>query len=84
MGKVVPDDVSVVGFDNTFGAELVTPPLTTVASPLYSLGSTAVNNLLAIAGGAKSTSGRPVVLPAKLVVRESTAPAGKKRPFRGK
>ncbi|WP_155838638.1 LacI family DNA-binding transcriptional regulator [Arthrobacter castelli] len=84
MGMTVPDDVSVVGFDNTFGAELVTPPLTTVASPLYSLGSTAVNNLLAIAGGARSMSGRPVVLPAKLVVRESTAAWTKKRQIRGK
>ncbi|HET8795719.1 MAG TPA: LacI family DNA-binding transcriptional regulator [Arthrobacter sp.] len=71
-GMAVPGDVSVVGFDNTFGAELVTPPLTTVASPLFALGSTAVNNLLAIAGGARSMSGQPVVLPAKLVVREST------------
>jgi DNA-binding LacI/PurR family transcriptional regulator len=84
MGLTVPDDVSVVGFDNTFGAELVTPSLTTVASPLYSLGSTAVNNLLAIAGGARSMSGQPVVLPAKLVVRDSTAPVRQKRQVRGK
>ncbi len=79
MGMTVPDDVSVVGFDNSFGAELVSPSLTTVASPLYSLGSTAVTNLLAIAGGARSMSGQPVVLPAKLVVRESTARMKKRR-----
>lgn len=71
----VPGDVSLVGFDNTAAAEFVTPALTTVASPLYALGQTAVNNLLAVAGGARSLSGRPVVLPAKLVVRESTAAA---------
>ncbi|GAB3521221.1 LacI family DNA-binding transcriptional regulator [Arthrobacter monumenti] len=83
-GISVPNDVSVVGFDNTFGAELVTPPLTTVASPLYALGSTAVNNLLAIAAGARSRSGQPVILPAKLVVRESTAAPAGKRAIRGK
>ena len=74
-GLQVPDDVSVVGFDNSYGAALVTPALTTVEAPLYSLGATAVNNLLAFAAGARSRSNQPVVLPTRLVVRDSTAPA---------
>ena len=48
MGTVVPDDVSIIGFDNIFAADLVTPRLTTVAAPLQALGGTAVHNLLAI------------------------------------
>lgn len=69
----VPQDVSVVGFDNAYGSDLMTPALTTVEAPLYALGTTAVNNLLAFAGGAKSQSGRPVLLPTRLIVRSSTA-----------
>ncbi|QHK22428.1 substrate-binding domain-containing protein [Pseudarthrobacter psychrotolerans] len=75
-GISVPEDVSVVGFDNSYGAGLVTPALTTVEAPLYALGSTAVSNLLAFARGAHSQSGQPVVLPTRLIVRGSTsAPA---------
>ena len=72
MGARVPADVSVVGFDNIFAAELITPRLTTVAAPLRSQGETAVHNLLAIIGGARPRAGEPVVLPVKLVVRDST------------
>ncbi|AGZ42173.1 LacI family DNA-binding transcriptional regulator [Actinoplanes friuliensis] len=72
-GLQVPWDVSVVGFDNIFAAELITPPLTTVAAPLHLLGETAVRHLLAILGGARAESAEPVVLPASLVVRGSTA-----------
>jgi LacI family repressor for deo operon, udp, cdd, tsx, nupC, and nupG len=72
-GADVPQDVSVVGFDNTFIADLVTPGLTTVAAPLRAMGETATRNLLAYINGARSGSGQPVVLPTRLVLRESTA-----------
>ncbi len=72
IGVRVPDDVSIVSCDNIFGAELVTPGLTTVAGPLRTLGSTAVQNLLALVGGAEPTTGEPVLLPTRLVVRESS------------
>lgn len=71
-GLPVPEEVSVVGFDNIRDGTLVHPQLTTVASPLMSLGSAAVNHLL-------KTSILPVrrndlvVLPARIVVRGSTA-----------
>ncbi|MFC7532379.1 LacI family DNA-binding transcriptional regulator [Actinoplanes sp. GCM10030250] len=72
-GACVPRDVSVVGFDNIFAAELVTPPLTTVAAPLAAMGHTAVKNLLAIVRGARPRAPAPVTLPCQLVVRQSTA-----------
>jgi DNA-binding LacI/PurR family transcriptional regulator len=72
-GVAVPRDVSVVGFDNVYAAELVTPALTTVAAPLHALGRTAVRNLLAIVGGARPHALEPVMLPSRLVVRASTA-----------
>ena len=73
MGARIPQDVSIIGFDNIFAAELVTPPLTTVAAPLGAMGRTAVGNLLAIVRGARPRAQAPVSLPCRLVVRQSTA-----------
>lgn len=78
-GVRVPRDVSIVGFDNIFGADLVTPGLTTVAAPLRMLGTTAVQNLLAMIGGAPAVTGTAVTVPTRLVVRESTAQRSRKR-----
>ena len=75
-GLQVPEDVSVVGFDDIFGADLVSPGLTSVAAPLRWLGDTAVKNLLAVIHGAQSRRGEPVRAPTKLVVRGSTGPTG--------
>jgi DNA-binding LacI/PurR family transcriptional regulator len=69
----VPRDVSVIGFDNIFAAELVTPGLTTVAAPLHAMGETAVRTLLAVVAGARPRVSEPVSLPAQLIVRGSTA-----------
>ena len=73
LGARIPQDVSVIGFDNIFAAELVTPPLTTVAAPLRAMGVTAVRNLLAIVRGARPRAQEPVSLPCQLIVRQSTA-----------
>lgn len=77
VGYTVPGDVSVVGFDNSIISELTQPGLTTVASPLRALGATAVRNLLGGDDDPTRDRLRPVVLPTRLVVRESTsAPSG--------
>lgn len=72
-GRSVPRDVSVVGFDNIVDARLVEPPLTTIAAPLVSIGSTGVSYLVNRREWRPETAG-PVLLPARLVVRESTGP----------
>jgi DNA-binding LacI/PurR family transcriptional regulator len=77
-GVLVPDEISVVGMDNVLLAEVIEPELTTVASPLRAQGSTAVRNLVAMTAGAKS-SGEPLIMPAQLVVRRSTAQRNRKR-----
>jgi LacI family transcriptional regulator len=78
LGVAVPDDISVIGVDNILLAEVVEPELTTVSSPLRSQGQTAVRNLVAMIGGAVPT-GEPLVLPVKLVVRQSTGQRSRKR-----
>ncbi len=78
-GVRVPADVSVVGFDNIFGSDFCTPALTTVAAPMRALGSEALTHLAAQIAGATPHVSRPVTLPAKLVVRDSTARPGRRR-----
>jgi LacI family transcriptional regulator len=76
QGLRVPDDISVMGFDDLPAASQMHPELTTVRQPLGEMGRAAVSTLLAqIAGiGAVATK---VMLPTELVVRRSTsAPRG--------
>jgi len=67
----IPDDVSVVGFDDTPIARYVRPTLTTVAIPTYEMGSAAMRLLLAQFEG----DGGPALetMPTRLVVRDSAA-----------
>ncbi|MET0425570.1 MAG: LacI family DNA-binding transcriptional regulator [Actinoplanes sp.] len=71
LGRHVPDDVSVVGFDNIQFDEIVQPALTTVAAPLRRMGEAGVRNCIAVLHGARP-SGSPLVLPVQLIEREST------------
>jgi LacI family transcriptional regulator len=71
-GLRVPDDVSVIGYDDLPVAGYLDPPLTTVHQPMREVGAFAAGVLLdRIAGG---TDEGPHLLSAQLVVRESTAP----------
>ena len=79
LGARVPQDVSVIGFDNIFVTQLTSPEITSVAPPLRTLGSMAVHNLLALIGGASSTTVRPLALPTRLYARDSTAAAPTRR-----
>jgi len=71
----VPDDVSVVGFDNIFGADFCNPPLTTLTLPIEQAGRVAVSMLLAnLAPVGPKSPRRSVLLSTHLTVRESTGP----------
>lgn len=73
-GVRVPEDVLVVGFDNSELATLTSPSLTTVASPLYSVGRVAAANVMALASKGTSPLVRPRFLPTRLIIRESSSP----------
>ena len=67
----VPEDVSVIGFDDSF-AEMTRPRLTTVALPMYEAGQVAAQLLLERIEGKDVGEERFITLPERLVVREST------------
>ncbi|MFF0875472.1 LacI family DNA-binding transcriptional regulator [Micromonospora aurantiaca (nom. illeg.)] len=73
-GRRVPDEVSVVGFDDMPDAGYFLPPLTTVRQDFAELGRRSLDLLLAQldAGGDRSAPGRVLLTP-ELVVRDSTA-----------
>ncbi|MDQ7994161.1 MAG: LacI family DNA-binding transcriptional regulator [Propionicimonas sp.] len=73
IGLRVPQDLSVVGFDNIPEAAVALPALTTIAQPLHEIGQTATQLLLAMLRGEEPPT-RHVQLATRLVVRESTAP----------
>ena len=78
LGIRIPEDLSVVGFDDTPMAMHFTPPLTSVRQPLRQMGSTAAATLLDQLDAEPSASPPSVpqvVLPAELIVRASTGPA---------
>lgn len=71
LGLSIPDQISIVGFDDTDVCTVLTPPLTTISQPCREMGRLAMEMLLtAISGEATSD----VLLQPTLVVRESTAP----------
>ena len=77
-GVVVPDQISIVGFDDIFGADFTTPPLTTVRSPLGECGTGAAAMLLDLLHGAEEPAGT-LRVETELVLRGSSGrllPAG--------
>jgi LacI family transcriptional regulator len=73
-GLKVPDDVSVVGFDDVIRAAVVHPKLTTVRQPLNEIAVRAVAELVDAMRSGRAEGFR-IELPARLVVRDSTGPA---------
>jgi LacI family transcriptional regulator len=73
-GLRVPEDVSVVGFDDITHASFCIPNLTTVRQPLKKMGRIAAETLLSHIEGTADPNGEIAVEP-ELVVRQSTAAA---------
>lgn len=73
-GLRIPQDLSVVGFDDTQVARYASPPLTTVRQPLREIAVVALRTALRLAAGEKLDSYH-VELATELVIRRSTAPA---------
>lgn len=73
LGKVVPDDLAVTGFDNVVYSTLLAVSLTTVAQPFEAIARVAVRVLLDRVADPEAEP-RETLLPAALVVRESSSP----------
>ena len=72
LGRRVPDDLAVVGFDDIDLAAMLAPALTTVAQPIDRIAATALDLMLEqIQEGRVALDHRRVRLETRLVVRES-------------
>ncbi|KAB8287147.1 LacI family DNA-binding transcriptional regulator [Bifidobacterium avesanii] len=71
LGLAIPDDLSVVGFDDIRTSEYLGPALTTVAQPIQRMAQEAVELVLAL--GEEREVQSETVMPTKLIVRGSTA-----------
>ncbi len=69
VGRRVPDDIAVVGFDDALLSQYLTPPLTTIRAPIELAGRTAVAQLIRLiqTGQAEALT----LLPTELVIRQS-------------
>jgi DNA-binding LacI/PurR family transcriptional regulator len=68
-GYVIPDELSIVGYDDIEAASHCHPPLTTIKQPLFDGGSKLVDRLVRIMAGEAPES---CLLPTELVVRHSS------------
>ena len=75
LGYSVPNDVAVTGFDGSPYSALLSVPLTTVRQSFEGIAGAAVRTLFERIGAPEAVA-REVLLPPKLVVRESTGGAG--------
>ena len=72
-GRKIPQDISVMGFDNVELASIVHPPLTTIHQPKYEIGQAAVEILLRLTGEDTHRTGEHRLFDVHLVERESCA-----------
>ena len=75
MGLSIPGDISLIGFDDARGSDLLNPPLTTVSQPLKDMGRRAYQRVLNLMNG-RPPAQRVLRLPTELIVRGSTAAPG--------
>jgi LacI family transcriptional regulator len=71
LGIKVPDELSIIGYDNLSIAEMSVPPLTTVAQPLTEMGEMAANMLFEMLDSDKLIESR--IMPHKIVERKSVS-----------
>jgi DNA-binding LacI/PurR family transcriptional regulator len=73
LGRKVPDDISVIGFDDIRYASMVIPPLTTIRQPIDQIAKAAVKQIIKMVDDL--TSERiSVVMPTQLIIRETCKP----------
>jgi LacI family transcriptional regulator len=82
-GLRVPQDVSIVGFDDVLSAAFQNPALTTVRQPLRTMGILAAEAIIRqIASPGEHPASRQVIVDPEFIVRDSTCPPSQKKPVR--
>lgn len=74
LGKNVPEEIKVVGFDDTFAAKYAFPALSSVQQNTDKIAQEAVKNLLNLISHPHET-GKLLIIPVKLITRESSTPS---------
>lgn len=72
-GIRIPQDISVVGYDDVIVSSLITPSLTTVRQPVYEMGKRAAELLLMRIQGSFEPAKQKILLKTELVIRDSTS-----------
>ena len=73
LGLKIPEDISVIGFDDIRFAEVADPPLTTVRQPRHDIGKRVMTMMLGLLRG-ETVESPHVILPHELIIRSSAAP----------
>ncbi len=79
-GVRIPEDLSVIGFDDIFIAEMLDPPLTTIVQPIYKMGQQAAKLLISMIEGKEKDSKEPrhvLIYSPELMIRNSCRPLDK-------
>jgi LacI family transcriptional regulator len=71
-GLTIPEDMSVVGFDDLPASLLINPILTVAAQPAYEMGSQATELLLRRIAGQLPEASQEIILPTEMIVRRSS------------
>jgi LacI family transcriptional regulator len=73
QGRKIPEDISVVGYDDIYFSEILNIPLTTVRQPVYEMGTEAVQQMIQIIRKKKKEH-KQIEFKPELVIRQSVAP----------
>ncbi len=71
LGKKVPNDVQVIGYDNTILAELTTPKLTTISQKMFQIGEEAIMSLNSLIDK-EALPNKHKLIPVELIERDTT------------
>lgn len=72
IGKRIPDDISIIGFDDVEADLLLDPPLTTMRVPKIELGAEAFRTMLNQLNNNNSNSNKKILVPVEIIIRKST------------
>ena len=72
LDKKIPDDIAVVGYDDTIWSKHVHPPLTTISQPAYDIGKESAKLLISEIKMGKSQAVKNIIFQPELLIRESS------------